>query len=440
MKKCLSYCVALAAVLCSAVAFAAPKTDVYIGITSAGGKRLPMIAMPDFNASGERATTAAQTVYDTLRADILYARYFDMTADGPSFDVLASDGKIDNAKLKNILRGWLKKRANYLIGGEVVYEEPYYTIKLYVYDVATQSSLFAKAFKGTESSLRLLAHRAADQIILTLTGRRGIAETKIAFSNNATKNKEIYIVDYDGQNLKKLTNDKSIALLPRWSKDGKIYYTTYRYRNPDIFAIDLKAGKIAPVVIRGGLSLIGGVSPDGKALVFTSSKGANPSIYIYNLETGEKKQITNKQSVDGSPSYSPDGKFITFVSNRAGNPQIYVMELATGQTRPLTKTFNWSDTPQWSPTGEWIVFTGRESPYHPFDIFLVDLTGTQLRRLTTDAGSNEDPTWSPDGRFIAFTSTRDGGRRKLYVMDADGSAPHLIADLPGNSFTPHWSF
>ena len=186
----------------------------------------------------------------------------------------------------------------------------------------------------------------------------------------------------------------------------------------------MKAGKIAPVIIRGGLSLIGGVSPDGKALVFTSSKGPNPSIYIYNLETGEKTQLTNRRSVDGSPSYSPDGKYITFVSNRAGNPQIYVMELATGQTRPLT--------------GEWIVFAGRESPYHPFDIFLVDLTGTQLRRLTTDSGSNEDPTWSPDGRFIAFTSNRDGGKRKLYVMDADGSAPHLVADLPGE--TPHWSF
>ena len=322
----------------------------------------------------------------------------------------------------------------------MTYEEPHYTIKLYVYDVATQAPVFAKAFKGNRSSLRRLAHIAADQIIQTLTGRRGIADTKIAFSNNSTGHKEIYVVDYDGHNLKKLTNDKSIALLPRWSKDGRIYYTTYRYKNPDIFAIDLKAGKIAPVIIRGGLSLIGGVSPDGKALVLTSSKGPNPSIYIYNLETGEKTQLTNRRSVDGSPSYSPDGKYITFVSNRAGNPQIYVMELATGQTRPLTRTFNWSDSPQWSPTGEWIVFAGRESPYHPFDIFLVDLTGTQLRRLTTDSGSNEDPTWSPDGRFIAFTSNRDGGKRKLYVMDADGSAPHLVADLPGETFTPHWSF
>ncbi|MBR3632828.1 MAG: PD40 domain-containing protein [Elusimicrobiaceae bacterium] len=411
--------------------FAAPKTDVYIGITSSGGKKLPVIAMPSFIVHGEETVPAAQTVYDTLRADILYARYFDIATDGPEFTA---------NKLKDTLKGWNKQHANYLIGGDISYAAPHYTIKLYVYDVATQSPVFAKAFKGTDSSLRRVAHIASDQIIQTLTGHRGIADTKIAFSNNSTRNKEIYVVDYDGENLKKLTNDKSIALLPRWSKDGRIYYTTYRYRNPDIFAIDLKAGKIAPVIIRNGLSLIGGVSPDGKALVFTSSKGPNPSIYIYNLESGEKKQITNKQSVDGSPSYSPDGKFITFVSNRAGTPQIYVMELATGQTRPLTKNFNWSDSPQWSPTGEWIVFAGRESPYHPFDIFLVDLTGTQLRRLTTDSGSNEDPTWSPDGRFIAFTSTRDGGRRKLFVMDSDGSAPHLVADLPGDSFTPHWSF
>jgi len=410
-------------------AFAATKTDVYIGITSVGDKHLPAIGLPPFRADAQ-SQEVADLVRDTLRADLLFARYFDINEDGPAFDA---------KKLSQTMTAWAKAKASYLLAGEVSYDEPYYTVKIYVYDLATRTPVFPKAFKGPKSSVRRLAHIAADQITAALTGKRGIADTKIAFSNNATKHKEIYMVDYDGENLQKLTNDRSIALLPRWSKDGRIYYTTYKYRNPDIFAIDLKAGKIAPVIIRGGLSLIGGVSPDGKALVFTSSGGANPSIYIYNLETHTKQRITNKASVDGSPSYSPDGKYITFVSNRAGNPQIYVMELATGQTRALTKNFNWSDSPQWSPTGEWIVFSGREAAYHPMDIFLVDLTGTQLRRLTTDAGSNEDPTWSPDGRFIAFTTTRNG-QRQLYLMDMDGSAPHLLADLPGDSFTPHWSF
>ena len=406
------------------------KTDVYIGITSVGDKRLPAIGLPEFRFDLPQSQEAANLVREVMRADLLFARYFDINEEGPAFQP---------KKLSQTLTDWARAKASYLLAGEIVSSDSSYTIKIYVYDLSTRTPVFSKAFKGTSNSLRRLAHIASDQIVAALTGKRGIADTKIAFSNNSTKNKEIYMVDYDGENLQKLTNDKSIALLPRWSKDGRIFYTTYKYRNPDIFAIDLRAGKIAPVIIRGGLSLIGGVSPDGKALVFTSSGGSNPSIYIYNLETHVKQRITNKASVDGSPSYSPDGKYITFVSNRAGNPQIYVMELATGQTRPLTKNFNWSDTPQWSPTGEWIVFSGRESPYHPMDIFLVDLTGTQLRRLTTDSGSNEDPTWSPDGRFIAFTTTRNG-KRQLYMMDMDGSAPHLLADLPGDSFTPHWSF
>ncbi len=416
------------AVFCAA----APKTDVYIGITSSGKQKLPTIGMSAFSAGDEQSQAAATQLQDVMRADLLFARYFDVTEEGPAFDV---------NKAQESLKAWSKvaNRPTYVLAGVVSYAEPYYTISVYVYDMADRRRIFAKAFKGTQASLRRLAHIASDQIVSTLLGKRGIADTKIAFANNATKHKEIYVVDYDGQNLQKLTKDNSISLLPRWSKDGRIFYTSYKYRNPDIFAIDLRVGKISPIIIKKGLSLIGGVSPDGKALVFTSSGGSNPSIYIYNLETQQKVQITNKKTaVDGSPSYSPDGKYITFVSNRAGNPQIYVMELATGETKPLTKKFNWSDTPQWSPTGEWIVFSGRESAYHPMDIFLVDLTGTQIKRLTSDAGSNEDPTWSPDGRFIAFTTTRNGSRQ-LYMMDMDGSAPHLLANIKGDSFTPHWS-
>lgn len=432
MKKTI-FLTGLAAVLLlgATVAFCAPaKTDVYIGITSVGDKHLPAIGLPLFRFNSLPEQDAANLVREVMRADLLFARYFDINEDGPEFNP---------KKLSATLTDWAKAKASYVLSGEITYSEPYYTIKIYVYDLSTRTPVFSKAFKGTQQSLRRLAHIASDQIVAALTGKRGIADTKIAFANNSTRYKEIYMVDYDGENLQQLTHDKSIALLPRWSKDGRIFYTTYKYRNPDIFAIDLRAGKIAPIIIRGGLSLIGGVSPDGKALAFTSSGGTTPSIYIYDLENHTKRRLSNKSSVDGSPSYSPDGKYITFVSNRAGNPQIYVMELATGETRPLTKKFNWSDSPQWSPTGEWIVFSGREAPYHPMDIFLVDLTGTQLRRLTTDAGSNEDPTWSPDGRFIAFTTTRNG-KRQLYMMDMDGSAPHLLADLPGNSFTPHWSF
>ena len=72
--------------LLGTAAFAAPQTDVYIGITSAGAKKQPVIAMPAFVAKKD-IVSAAQEVHDTLRADILYGRYFEVSEDGPAFEV-----------------------------------------------------------------------------------------------------------------------------------------------------------------------------------------------------------------------------------------------------------------------------------------------------------------------------------------------------------------
>ncbi|MGB2579884.1 TolB protein [Elusimicrobium simillimum] len=405
------------------------QTDVYIGINSKGGSELLPLGIAAYQHD-PHAKKEAKEVHETMRGDLMFSRHFDIKENGP--EITISD-------YTKPLEQWEKLGIQYVVFGDVAIEgDDDYVIKIYVLNAITKAPVFARSYKGKQNAMRRLSHIASDQIVKELTGKRGIADTRIAFSNNATGNKEIYIADYDGNNFKKLTTDKSIAILPRWSKDGKIYYTSYRYNNPDIFAIDLAAGKVEPVAMTKGLELIGGVSPDGRSIVLTRSGTRNPTIYELNLDTGKSTQLGSNAAVDGSPSYSPDGRFITFVSNRSGNPQIYVMELATGATRRVTASLNWADTPQWSPTGEWIVFAGRTASVNPIDIFLVDITGTQIRQLTSDSANNEDPTWSPDGRFIAFTTTRKG-RRQIYVMDADGSAPHLLVDVKGNSFTPHWS-
>ncbi len=412
----------------------ARESDVYIGLSSRYNPNdLPKIGLAA-NVYTQDATEDEKKYSDlfaeVLRSDLYRSRYFNIEDTAPA-KVSSLGPQLSVLDRQNILYYAFFN----LVPTDI---EDTWQVKAFLYDTSGKKALLGKSFTVPSKSVRRSAHMFADQIIKMLTGKRGLSTTKIAFANDSTGRKEIYIVDYDGYNLTKLTNDKSISLLPRWGNNGtKLYYTTYRNGNPQIYVVNLKEGEISPVVKEKGLNLVGGVSPDSRRLVMTLSRGENPSIYLKELSSGRVLQLTDKYGVDGSPSFSPDGKFVTFVSNRAGNPQIYIMNLETKQTRRLTR-FNWTDSPQWSPNGDWIAFAGRQDAKHPIDIFLVDITGGQIRQLTADSGSNEDPWWSPDGRFIAFTTNR-AGKRQIYVMDADGSAQHLVANIKGNSFTPSWS-
>jgi TolB protein len=415
--------------------FAAPLsagTDVYIGISPGSEVKKTALAMSRFlpaRPDKPEDLALAEQFRDIVRADLLYSRYFEVKEDAMARANL-------DASPESL--AWWKGLAGNLITGKAQDAGGVWTFNARLYDLASGKVLMEKFYQGEKRAMRRAAHMFADDVILRLTGRLGVAHSKIAFTNNSTGRKEVYIVDYDGENLTRLTSDNSINLLPRWSQDAsRIYYTTYRWGNPDMFEIDLKAGKIRPFTTFQGLNIPGGFSPDGMTMVLTLSRGDDPSIFSLNVVTKQLKRLLKGFGVSSSPTWAPDGTQVAFVSDRSGNPQIYVLETNTGKTRRLTR-LNWCDSPSWSPAGDWIVFAGRETSKEELNIFVTDLTGSQIRRLTYKAGNNEDPSWSPDGRFITFTSTRRG-RRELFIMDADGSAPHPLTDLKGNTFTPSWS-
>ena len=424
---------ALAAAMLALAPCAYAGTEVYIGVSPALEGKRDALAMANFHPSRPQNPAdlaLAETFREIIRADLLYSRYFEIKEDP------LSPANLNNSKES---LAWWKGLAGHLITGRAQDSGTVWTFTAALYDLSTGKKITEKFYQGEKRALRRAAHMFSDDVTLKLTGKPGIAHSKLAFANNSTGRKEIWMADYDGENLTKLTSDNSINLLPRWSTDAmRIYYTTYRWGNPDMFEIDLKAGKIKPFTTFQGLNIPGGFSPDGMTMVMTLSRGEDPGIYTLNVVTRKVKKLLKNFGVSSSPTWSPDGKQVAFVSDRSGNPQLYVLEVETGKTRKLTR-LNWCDSPSWSPSGQWIVFTGRETPKEKFNIFITDITGSQIRRLTVGAGDNEDPSWSPDGRFVAFTTTRRG-KREIFVMDGDGSAPHpLVEELKGNSFTPNWS-
>jgi TolB protein len=410
--------------LALAAALAAPagaQTEVRLSVGGGAAEPVPVLALPAFTAADVRKgedALLAKSLREIVRSDLMLSRRFDVKdeeagappAAGAAWRLKAVTGR-EADKLT------VQVRLENGSGGEAVFE---------------------RFYKQDAAWLRPLAHRISDDVVKAATGRDGVARTRIAFINNQTGHKELYVMDYDGDSPKRLTNDQSIDLLPRFSPDGRrVAYTSYKDGNPDLFILDLATGRAITVSDEQGLNIAGGFSPDGTKLLMTLSRGKSPNLYLKDLAGGSVERLTFHFGADSTPTFSPDARQVAFVSDRSGNPQIYVLDLATKQARRLTN-LNWCDSPAWSPTGEWIAFAGRANRKDKMDIFLVDITGSQIRQLTHGEGSNEDPTWSPDGRLLAFSSTRDG-RGQIEVMDADGSAPRRIADIPGASSTPHWS-
>jgi TolB protein len=334
-------------------------------------------------------------------------------------------------------RDWSSIGAEALVKGGYSLEESRIMVESRLFDVIRGSFLSGKRYSGKPGDLRLISHKFSDEVIYRLTGQKGVFQTQIAFVSDVSGSKEIYLMDFDGQNRVKITSHRSIVLSPEWSPDGeKLIFTSYRDRNPDVFMRELFYGKEKKISHYKGLNIAPDWSPDGKKIILTLSQDdGNSDIYIINPDGEKVRRLTRSWANDVSPCWSPDGKKFAFVSNRSGNPQIYIMEVKTGKVRRVTFEGKNNTSPAWSPRGDKIAFTGGK---YPFDIYSINIDGSGLRQLTYNSGSSETPSWSPDGRHVVFSSSR-GGKKKIYIIRADGSGERAITWGKGNDTDPCWS-
>ena len=221
-----------------------------------------------------------------------------------------------------------------------------------LYDVVTKEVIWQQTYKNETVNYRKLAHEVSDEIVRRFTGENGIARSKIAFINNNTRFKELYIIDYDGHNLRRLTKDNKLNILPRWSPKGEqIIYTSYLYNNPDLFALNLVKNRRSIISKYQGLNAAGSYSPDGKKILLTLSRGRYPNLYLIGSNGEILRRMTDGSYIDTSPSFAPNGQEIVFISDRPGYPQLYIMNIEGGNVRRLT-TNDFCDSLAWSPKGD----------------------------------------------------------------------------------------
>lgn len=141
---------------------------------------------------------------------------------------------------------------------------------------------------------------------------------------------------------------------------------------------------------------VGGCGQQTQAtrIAFTTRRDGNAEIYTMNQDGTDQIRLTNNSSRDGSPNWSPDATLIAFDSERDGSSEIYIM----------------------------------------------NADGSHQTRLTHNLGSAYWPSWAPDGTKIAFFLVKNDNKGYFYVINPDGSNPHLLVDIPAQIYSPlRWS-
>jgi len=405
---------------------------VYIDISSPTAKKLS-IAIPQLNSAGDGAAIVASKVTDVITKDLEISGIVSFIDKASS---LVDPLKAELSPERIDFKPWVALGAEFLTKGKVSVEGRNITVDVRLYDVTAGKQVMVSIYVRDAKDLRKIGHMVADDIIANLTGDRGVFNTRIAFVSNSTGNKEVYVMDFDGEGVEAATKNGSINLSPAWSPDGSaISYVSFKGGRPSVYIKEIGNDKEARLSVPEGTSLGASWSPDGKKLALVISRDGNADIYAINKDGSGLTRLTDNWGLDVSPSWAPNGKEIAFVSDRGGSPQIYIMDSSGGNVRRLTFEGSYNSSPAWSPKGDRIVFAGTSDG--KFDIFTINPDGSNLSQLTVDAGNNENPTWSPDGRFISFSSTRDGGSI-IYIMHSDGADQRRVAPMKGKSTSPAW--
>jgi len=292
------------------------------------------------------------------------------------------------------------------------------------------SVVFSQTVNGATARAALL--RAADLAVEQTNGQglKGFFTARLAFVGEATGKKEIYTSDLFLGEAKRLTNDRSQVLTPRFSPDGqKLIFTSY-YKNgfPDIFEYDLRTFARTTFVSLRGSNLSARYSPSGRQVVMVLSGEGQSEIYTSDPTGRQISRKTHSDRVKASPCWSPDGS--RFVFAMEPGPQLYVMSAGGGGATPLSTGSTYAAEPDWSranPNKIACTVTSHGS----YQIAVYDLAKGRAEVVSKAHFDGIEPCWLADGRHLVYTA-RDRTSSVLCILDTEtGKSTAISGGLGG---------
>lgn len=428
---------------------AAPVLNFPVDPDKAGYVRVN-VATPAFTGATPEETAVAARISDLVRADLASIGLFTAPDSAAIASFAADVGALP------AWADWSGAGAGaLLLGKAVIGADQSLTIQYRLYDVAARKQLAGTQIRvPAAADWRRLAHKAADDVLVALTGGKGGFDSQIAFVSEAGDKTQFAIIDQDGADAKVLFPHIAGLESPRFSPTlpGFIYSADApvpgksNQAQRTAITYDIATGRRDPVTTAAQPGADVRYAPDGLSLIYSRKAGANTDIYSMALSTRAEKRLTDDKAADTEPTLSPDGKTYAFVSDRSGSAQIHLarvdgaaMTCADGAEAAvcrLTTDGAGYGAPAWSPRGDWIVFTKRTGGQSSLHAMKAD--GSETRTLTTPGADVLDlhPSWSPDGRRIAFSRVA-GSKSHLSIVQLAGGEP-IRVPTASDAYDPDW--
>lgn len=279
---------------------------------------------------------------------------------------------------------------------------------------------------------------------------------------------QIYMMNTDGSDQHMVSTGQGRTTCSYFFKDGKriLYASTHTggkdcpprpdyskgyvwaiYPTYDIFTANPDGTDVKQLTDSPGYDAEATVSPDGKKIVFTSTRDGDLDLYSMDIDGKNVKRLTTELGYDGGAFFSPDGKWIVF---RAYHPkteqeikeykellaqnlirpstlEIWIMKADGTGKRQITSNGAANFAPFFYPNGKRIIFasnyeTDKKTTVSQgnFELWAVDIDGKNLERITFSPGFDGFPIFSPDGKKLVFASNRNAkAERETNIFIAD---------------------
>jgi eukaryotic-like serine/threonine-protein kinase len=245
---------------------------------------------------------------------------------------------------------------------------------------------------------------------------------------------DIYLAPIGGGEPRRLTFDNRQIDGLVWTPDGReIVFPSDRGGGYGLWRTSVTGGTPERLAVGGDNDFSPPLSPQGNRLAI--SRQGNRLAYvqgafdtnIWRIEIPKSKgrssaptKLIASTNLDQAPQYSPDGRKIVFESTRSGSYEIWVCDSNGTNLLQLTSFDRVTGTPRWSPDGRHIALDSRIETHS--DIYVISAEGGSPRRLTTETSDDNVPSWSRDGRWIYFSSNRTGDHQVWKVPAEGGEA------------------